>query len=71
MALVDYIAESYRESFDSLRNSSRGQDNLPSIREIVMFILNDDAGDTLFGDRLWPQLWAMQQVEPLVNRQTA
>ena len=33
----------------------------------MIFILNDEAGNTLFGDRLWPQLWAMQQVEPLVS----
>ena len=24
-------------------------------------------GDTLLSDRLWPQLWAMEQVEPLVS----
>ena len=40
-ALVDYIAESYRRFFDALRN----QHNPPGIREIVMFILDDDAGD--------------------------
>ena len=62
-ALVDYIAESYRRSFDSLRN----QDEPPGAREMVMFILEDAAGEALLGDRLWPQLWAMQQVEPLVS----
>ena len=31
------------------------------------FVLNDEAGEALHGDRLWPQLWAMQQVEPLVS----
>ncbi len=70
-ALVGYIAETYRLSFDSLRdslkNSTENGDQPPGIREIVIFILDDKAGDTLFGDRLWPQLWAMQQVEPLVS----
>lgn len=62
-ALVDHISESYGASFDSLRN----QDEPPGVREIVMFSLKDTAGETMFGDRLWPQLWAMQQVEPLVS----
>ncbi|MBT7368998.1 MAG: TetR/AcrR family transcriptional regulator [Gammaproteobacteria bacterium] len=61
-ALVGYIAESYQRSFESLTG-----DQSPGIREIVIFILNDEAGETLIGDRLWPQLWAMQQVEPLVS----
>ena len=30
-------------------------------------MLDDTSGDTEFSDRLWPQLWAMQQVEPLVS----
>ena len=62
-AVVDYIAESYRAAFDSLRN----QGEPLGVREIVMFNLEDVAGKTLFSSRLWPQLWAMQQVEPLVS----
>jgi len=62
-ALVGYIAESYSLSFDSLTNREKPI----GIREIVTFILEDEAGNSLFGDRLWPQLWAMQQVEPLVS----
>ena len=30
-------------------------------------MLDDEPGNELLGDRLWPQLWAMQQVEPLVS----
>ena len=62
-ALVDYIAKSYQRSFESLQ----GRDEPPDLREIVTFVLDDEAGDALCGDRLWPQLWAMQQVEPLVS----
>lgn len=60
--LVGFIAESYQRSFAEL---SPGR--TPALREIVLFILDDEAGRSLLGDRLWPQLWAMQQVEPLVS----
>jgi len=33
----------------------------------VVFSLADDTDLGLLSDRLWPQLWAMQQVEPLVS----
>jgi AcrR family transcriptional regulator len=62
-ALVDYISKAYHRSFQSLRD----RDEPPKLREIVIFVLEDQAGDALCGDRLWPQLWAMQQVEPLVS----
>jgi AcrR family transcriptional regulator len=62
-ALVSYVGESYRYTFGRLRND----DAPPTIREIVLFILDDDAGDAIAGDRLWPQFWAMQQVEPLIS----
>ena len=61
-ALVGYIALKYRRSFELLKSD----DASPGIREIVTFIADDSAGDSLLGDRLWPQLWAMMQVEPLV-----
>lgn len=66
-ALVDYIAKSYRQSFDRLQDSFGEDSNKPGIREIVIFLLRDEPGDTIYGDKLWPQLWAMQQVEPLVS----
>ncbi len=62
-ALVDYIADSYQRSFVSLIE----QHDPPDIRDIVNFVMDDEAGNTLMGDRLWPQLWAMQQVEPIVS----
>jgi hypothetical protein len=30
-------------------------------------MFDDVAGKPLMGDRLWPQLWAMQKIEPLVS----
>jgi len=62
-ALVDYISTAYHRSFESLRN----RDEPPELSEIVLFVLEDRAGDALYSDRLWPQLWAMQQVEPLIS----
>ena len=62
-ALVDYIAQSYRHSFQTLERRNES----PDLLEIVAFVLDDEAGEALCGDRLWPQLWAMQQVEPLVS----
>jgi hypothetical protein len=36
---------------------------------MVEFMLDEQVGtsDKLFNDRLWTQLWAMEQVEPLVS----
>lgn len=62
-ALVDYISQAYHQSFRSLQE----RDEPPDLREIVIFVLDDKAGNAMCGDRLWPQLWAMQQVEPLVS----
>lgn len=62
-ALVGYISDAYNESFRTLIE----RDDPPSVRDIVIFILDDEAGDVLSGDRLWPQLWAMEQVEPLIS----
>lgn len=62
-AVVDYIAAAYRSSFSPLLDRK----SPPELSEIVDFVLDDAAGAALSGDRLWPQLWAMQQVEPLVS----
>jgi AcrR family transcriptional regulator len=60
--LVGYIAAEYRRSFESLKSN----DDPPGVRDIAIFILDDSAGDALLGDRLWPQLWAMELAEPFV-----
>jgi AcrR family transcriptional regulator len=64
-AMVSYIEKEIREEFEARKL----HDGSASVGEIAAFMLNDNAGteDALLGDRLWPQLWAMEQVEPLVS----
>jgi AcrR family transcriptional regulator len=49
--------------------SHRGLDDDATVYDIAAFMLEETSGpgDTLLSDRLWPQLWAMEQVEPLVS----
>ena len=39
------------------------------VRDMIEFMLDEHVGtsDGLFSDRLWAQLWAMEQVEPLIS----
>jgi len=64
-ALVNYIERAILDEFEA----QKLDDGSASVGEIVAFMLDDNAGtgDALLGDRLWPQLWAMEQVEPLVS----
>jgi AcrR family transcriptional regulator len=62
-AMVEYVSDTYASSFEALRNRKGSL----RIRDIVLFMFDDEAGKPLMGDRLWPQLWAMQQIEPLVS----
>jgi len=64
-SLVGYIDKHIREAFEA-QNLQLGS---ASVTEIVEFMLTDTTvtEDALFGDKLWPQLWAMEQVEPLVS----
>ncbi len=62
-ALAAYIAEEYRRSFDRLEP---GKDS-PDLRETVQFIFDDAPGTALQADRLFPQLWAMALVEPVME----
>lgn len=66
-ALVDYISQTYNQAFSSLKDSLNKNGKPASLNDIVTFVLDDKAGESLNSDRLWPQLWAMQQVEPLVS----
>jgi len=59
-ALAAYIADAYRRSWQALHLSGEEV----SLQDLVRFILDDPAGSTLSGDELFPQLWAMAQVEP-------
>jgi len=66
-ALVDYISQTYNQAFSSLKDSLNKNGKPASLNDLVTFVLDDKAGEALNSDRLWPQLWAMQQVEPLVS----
>ncbi len=62
-ALAAYIANTYRRSFEALKTDAE----VLSLRDIVKFILDDVPGSALQADRLFPQLWAMARVEPIMD----
>lgn len=62
-ALVGYIETEYRLTFELMH----GNNNSPGIGGILEFLATEPAGGALQVDKLWPQLWAMGQVEPLVG----
>ena len=61
-ALAQYIGDSYEGSFSALKNKPGGVD----LDELVLFALDDIPGTFLHSDNLFPQLWAMAQVEPVM-----
>ena len=61
--VVNHIGDTYDQSFEALRRDRE----VITARQVVGFILEDEPGKAICGDRLWPQLWAMQDVEPLVS----
>ena len=65
VALVAYIESEIVSAFES------GVDELDkvSFRDMIAFMLDEHVGtaDGLFNDRLWAQLWAMEQVEPSIS----
>lgn len=62
-ALSAHITATYRLSFEALKP---GSDAL-SLSNIAKFILDDVPGSALQADRLFPQLWAMASVEPVMK----
>ena len=64
-ALATYIADTYRASFDEYKASLDGRS--PNLRLVVEFLMEDDAGSGLHSDRLFPQLWALALVEPIME----
>jgi AcrR family transcriptional regulator len=63
-ALVGHLADDISESW-----RQRGLDDSPSVSDIAVFMLDETSSpsEVMLSDRLWPQLWAMEQVEPLVS----
>ncbi len=61
-ALVGYIADEFRQSFKHITDNN----DLSGIDEILLLLELEPEGDSLQVDKLFPQLWAMGLVEPLV-----
>ena len=61
-ALVAYIAAEYKQNFALVSLDSGSLD----IEELLTFLLTDPISGLFQEDRLWPQLWGMMLVEPLV-----
>jgi len=59
-ALAAYIADAYRRSWEVLYLNAEE----PSLQDIIHFILDDPVEPALRSESLFPQLWAMAQVEP-------
>jgi AcrR family transcriptional regulator len=59
-ALAAHISETYRTAFDA-------QGEAPSLKGVVAFVLEDAPGEDLQAARLFPQLWAMALVEPIME----
>ena len=62
-ALAAHIAIAYRQSFEDLKSDA----DALGLRDVVQFILDDVPGSALQSDRLFPQLWAMARVEPVME----
>ena len=63
-ALVTYIEKDYRAAWDKIESAGTEL----KLSDFIRFLLVDAPGDALQSDRLWPQLWAMAQVEPLLKK---
>ncbi len=62
-ALAAYIEKMYWDSFKAHRLT----EGTLTVRDIIGFLIDDPPKDTLNSDRLWPQLWAMSLVEPIMK----
>ena len=62
-ALVAYIADELSSAFDKEMEASANR----TVGDVAAFMLDETGDGSIFTDRLWPQLWAMEQVEPLVS----
>lgn len=66
--LAAFVGDEYGRSFDAL---AEGRDS-PDLRQTVQFLFDDSPADaTLQADKLFPQLWAMAQVEPVMESMLA
>lgn len=63
-SLAEYVASEYSQSLDSL---VRAKNYSPTLADVLRWYLQDSGGDHLRSDLLWPQLWAMARVEPVMR----
>ena len=61
-AVVGYIADEYQKSFDEVALA----DGFLGVQGFIDFITEDKVDEALNTSKLWPQLWAMGAIEPLV-----
>lgn len=61
--VVAFVTDEYKKSFDSIA----GSENLVTLVEILEMLATEPADGKLKEDKLFPQLWAMMQAEPLVE----
>jgi len=62
-SLADHIGDKYWTAHSESSQDSES----PTLLETVQFILDDAPGTELESERLFPQLWAMAQVEPVMK----
>lgn len=62
--LADFVREEYDRAFEAMFESRKSH----GLRETVRFLLYDTPADgTLIAYKLFPQLWAMAEVEPILS----
>lgn len=62
-ALAAFIGETYRRSVEAHVADGRAL----SLQDFVRFIFEDEPGQELNADHLFPQLWAMARIEPAIE----
>ncbi len=63
-ALAAYVSSEYTRSVESLEQE---RDSPTTIVDLLRWYLQDSGGSKLRSDLLWPQLWAMARVEPVLR----
>jgi len=62
--LAAFVSETYRAGFDEFRANLSDH---ARVADLVRFLVDDAPGQGLDADRLFPQLWAMSLVEPIIE----
>ncbi len=62
-ALAGYVSAEYTTSLETLEREVTAL----SVSDLLRWYLQDSGGQNLRSDLLWPQLWAMARVEPVMR----